>query len=45
MFAIILLCVAVLCLAISRERTPQTWLAVILTVIALLSICLKWNPL
>lgn len=44
MFALILLCVAVLCLAVSSAPPPQAWIAIILTVVALLAVCTGWKP-
>ena len=44
MFAMVLICVAVLCLAVSPAPSPQGWLAIVLTVVALLAVCLRWQP-
>jgi hypothetical protein len=45
MFAMILLCVAVLCSLVARPPMPPLqWVAIGLTVIALLSAALKWAP-
>lgn len=44
MFPIILLCVAVLCIAAGPSPSVQSWIAIVLTVIALLAVCLKWQP-
>lgn len=44
MFPMVLLCVAVLCLAVSPRPAPQAWIAIVLAVVALLAVCLKWNP-
>lgn len=49
MFAMIILCVAVLCLAVMHAPPPAwqpvQWIAVGLTVLALLAVCLRWSPI
>ena len=44
MFPMVLLCVAVLCLAVSAHPPPQSWAAIILSIVALLAVSLKWSP-
>lgn len=44
MFALILICVAILCIVTGPRPSVQSLIAIVLTVIALLSVCLKWQP-
>lgn len=45
MLPLILLCVAVICLAASPAPSVQGWIAIVLAVVALLAVCLRWSPI